>query len=400
MVGDARPAAAVPRRLAGSPRGRPTAAGRQSLEDDLSPTTDAVWSAQETSPTAIEEALRHLVAECHAQTEQCVPARTLNLVCVVDREWSGEIANRLRGVGRNHASRTVVCAVEADRTTIDAQATISIEGSAKAGEFAVMRELVIVNVGERHLRDLDTIIDPLVVTDLRTAVWSPHGHPEAVDALTTGRAGGAPIAQVVLLDAIDEPDPATALRRIGELAQHTDIVDLAWLRCTPWRERLASAYDPAMRRSELATLSKVSVRHRADSTVSGLLLLGWLCSRLGWRPEALTHHGNLMRGRARARRGEVELRLEPIDGMSVPGLAGIETRSDLGTLLALERGEGGLTARRRDPAPRGNDSYEHVWTVLGASRGEPGILGEGIRHALMRDPTYKPALSAARAMLA
>jgi glucose-6-phosphate dehydrogenase assembly protein OpcA len=340
------------------------------------------------------------VSECHAQIEQCVPARTLNLVCIVDRDWSGEIANRLRGVGRNHASRTVVCAVEPRRTTIDAQATISVEGSPRAGEFAVMRELVIVTVGERHLPDLDTIVDPLVVTDLRTAVWSPHGHPEAVDALTTGRAGGASIAQVVLLDAIDEPDPATALNRICELAQHTEIVDLAWLRCTPWRERLASAYDPAARRTELATLSKISVRHRADSTVSGLLLVGWLCARLGWRPEALTHHGDLLRGRARGRRGEVELRLEPVEGMSAPGLAGIETRSDLGTLLALERGEGGLTARRRDPAPRGGgDGFEHVWTVLGASRGEPGILGEGIRHALMRDPTYKPALAAARAML-
>jgi glucose-6-phosphate dehydrogenase assembly protein OpcA len=264
-------------------------------------TTDAVWSAQDTAPSAIEAALRQLVSECHAQIEQCVPARTLNLVCVVDREWSGEIANRLRRVGRNHASRTVVCAVEPGRTTIDATATISTEGSPRAGEFAVMRELVIVTVGERHLPDLDTIVDPLVVTDLRTAVWSPHGHPEAVDALTTGRGGAPPLGQVLLTDAVDEPDPQHALARIGELSEHTEIVDLAWLRCTPWRERLAAAYDPHSRRQELATLSKISVRHRADSIVSGLLLVGWLCAQLGWRPEALTRHGDLLR--ARARRG-------------------------------------------------------------------------------------------------
>jgi glucose-6-phosphate dehydrogenase assembly protein OpcA len=348
----------------------------------------------------IEEALRHLLAECHARIEECVPARTLNLVCVVDREWSGEIANRLRRVGRYHASRTVVCSVERGRTTIDATATVSTEGSPRPGEFAVMRELVIVTVGERHLADLDTIVDPLVVTDLRTAVWAPHGHPEAVDALTTGRAGGTPIAQVVLLDAVDEPDVALALAREYELTERSEVVDLAWLRCTPWRERLAAAYDPAPRRPELATLSKVSVRYRHDSLVSGLLLVGWLCSRLGWRPETLARHGDLLRGRARTRRREIELRLEPVDTMSVPGLSGVETRSDLGTLLALERGEGGLTARRRQPARRaGDDVYEHVWTVLGASRGEPGILGEGIRHALMRDPTYKPALAAARRML-
>ena len=43
---------------------------------------------------------------------------------------------------------------------------------------------------------------------------------------------------------------------------------------------------------------------------------------------------------------------------------------------------------------------EREWTVLGASRGEGGILGEGIRQALVRDPTYAPALAAAAAMVA
>ena len=36
------------------------------------------------------------------------------------------------------------------------------------------------------------------------------------------------------------------------------------------------------------------------------------------------------------------------------------------------------------------------WKILGASRGEGGILGEGVRQALLRDPTYGPALDAAR----
>jgi hypothetical protein len=34
--------------------------------------------------------------------------------------------------------------------------------------------------------------------------------------------------------------------------------------------------------------------------------------------------------------------------------------------------------------------------VMGASRGEGGILGEGVRQALLRDPTYGPALDTAR----
>ena len=62
--------------------------------------------------------------------------------------------------------------------------------------------------------------------------------------------------------------------------------------------------------------------------------------------------------------------------------------------LSLDRGPGGLAAKRRT-----RKGTESSWTVMGASRGEAGILGEGIRQALLRDPTYRPALEAAEAML-
>src|ERR1044072_4757199 len=106
-------------------------------------TTDAVWSERDTTPCVIEKALRQLVSDCHGRMEHCVPARTLNLVCVVDREWSGEIANRLRGVGRYHASRTIVCSVDAQRTKLDATATIATDADPKPGEFALLRETIV-----------------------------------------------------------------------------------------------------------------------------------------------------------------------------------------------------------------------------------------------------------------
>ena len=81
--------------------------------------------------------------------------------------------------------------------------------------------------------------------------------------------------------------------------------------------------------------------------------------------------------------------------MDAPGLAGITVEMASGNSIALNRGPGGLTAHRSDRKGR-----EWEWTVMGASRGESGILGEGIRQALLRDGTYAPALEAASAMLA
>ena len=66
-----------------------------------------------------------------------------------------------------------------------------------------------------------------------------------------------------------------------------------------------------------------------------------------------------------------------------------------GRRLSLDRGPGGLRARLD-----GADEPGREWTIPGASRGETGVLGEGIRQALLRDPTYVPALQAARALLA
>ena len=79
----------------------------------------------------------------------------------------------------------------------------------------------------------------------------------------------------------------------------------------------------------------------------------------------------------------------------MPGLEGVTIETAGGHRLRLDRGPGGLRARSR--GPRGS---EREWTILGASRGETGVLGEGIRQALLRDPTYVPALGDARTMLA
>jgi hypothetical protein len=88
------------------------------------------------------------------------------------------------------------------------------------------------------------------------------------------------------------------------------------------------------------------------------------------------------------------MELAPDPTMSVPGLAGVEIGTASGVRIGLYRGPGGLTAHRSDRKGR-----ESTWTVLGASRGEAGILGEGIRQALLRDPAYRRALDHAGAMV-
>jgi hypothetical protein len=376
--------------------------------------SDAVWSAEGTTPDAIEAALRGMLAERHAEHGGFAPARALNMIAFVDHQWSGEIANRLRGVGRFHASRLVVLSYEPRRERLDALATVSSDSDPQPGELSLLRETVVVEIGDRHLDDLYTIADPLVVSDLPTLLWSPHGHPEVMDDLLG-------LAQAVLIDSVAEPDSREAVARACEISERAYVVDLAWLRSTPWRERIASTFDPPHMRGELHEITSLTISHHPESAIAAMLLVGWLASRLGWQlvdrlriePRTiedgtlfgplptttplseipLTRITRLIGSAIDAQRRPVSLSLHHAPELQVPGLASLQIETAAGRTVRLDRGRGGLHAHRTDP--RG---VEREWTLLGASRGEAGILGEGIRQALLRDPTYAPALSVAAGM--
>jgi glucose-6-phosphate dehydrogenase assembly protein OpcA len=345
--------------------------------------SEDVWSAEDTTPDDVEAALRELLRKRHAADRAVAPARVLNLIVVVDHEWKGDISNRLQNVGRYHASRTILCSVEEGRSALDAVVTMAIEDTGVSGVHPV-RERVDIDLGPEHLSRLDTIVDPILANELPAMLWSPNGHDDAVTALL-------PMIDVILLDT-DEENVCGGLRRAAELRESVYVVDLAWLRTTPWRERLAASFDPPHRRAALHRLTDVCIRHRPSSRASAVLLAGWLAARLDWDTAPL-HESNEAdrRGNARDRDADraIEVALAPQE-QEAPGLAGVTVGWERGCSLSLDRGPGGLRARQRN-----GDGHEWSWRVLGASRGEGLILGEGVRQALLRDPTYGPALESA-----
>src|SRR4051794_41904782 len=96
-------------------------------------TDHAVWSEGDTTPSAVDAALRALLTERHAEDQAFVPARVLNLIAIDDADWRGEIENRLERVGRFHPSRTVLLSGEGKRTTNDARLAVGSGGDACGG---------------------------------------------------------------------------------------------------------------------------------------------------------------------------------------------------------------------------------------------------------------------------
>ena len=138
---------------------------------------------------------------------------------------------------------------------------------------------------------------------------------------------------------------------------------------------------------------RAHVRHRVDSTASALLLAGWLSSRLQWDIRPLQRaNGDGLRGRAYTGGPRyVDIRLEPID-QDVPGLAGVTVALG-GRALAVAGPRRGRSVRAGDLARSAARAAGWSWGRHGE---RAGFSARASGRRMLRDPTYGPALRAAR----
>jgi hypothetical protein len=149
-----------------------------------------VWSEENTSPDAVEAALRDLLRQRHAANEGLAPARVLNLVVVVDRDWKKEISSRLERVGRYHASRTILCAVQEGREALDARVVMSYEQPDEAVAFGLIREEVEIDIGPAHLPRLRRAGNRGIPAGARPPSLELRGRPGLASNHPVARAAG------------------------------------------------------------------------------------------------------------------------------------------------------------------------------------------------------------------
>ena len=87
-------------------------------------------------------------------------------------------------------------------------------------------------------------------------------------------------------------DPIARIAELKQLIARESgpcVADIEWGRLEPWREALASFFDIPALREYLARIARVAVTScgpvsGAGRTAASAYLVGWLASRLGWRP--------------------------------------------------------------------------------------------------------------------
>jgi glucose-6-phosphate dehydrogenase assembly protein OpcA len=95
----------------------------------------------------------------------------------------------------------------------------------------------------------------------------------------------AELSNNVIIDSSSFNDSEKDLLRIQNLIEEgTPIADLNWRRLAAWQELTAAAFDPPERRAAIKEVDRVTIDYEKGNQSQALMFLGWLASRLQWRP--------------------------------------------------------------------------------------------------------------------
>jgi glucose-6-phosphate dehydrogenase assembly protein OpcA len=150
------------------------------------------------------------------------------------------------------------------------------------GEYITLR-------GTREAFDrIHALLTGLVISDLPTFVWwkdSPAPYTRMFERLVN-------LSDRLIFDSAFFKDSETDLLKVQELINnHAQIADLNWRRIAPWQELTAQAFDSPDRRAGAWKVDRVTIDYEKGNSTQALMFLGWLASRLEWKPVSLSKEG-------------------------------------------------------------------------------------------------------------
>ncbi len=242
---------------------------------------------------AIESELSVLwrsAAEDPALQNAVMRACALTLIIYVEGdEAAQEVGELIAEVTRQNPCRAIVMVAEPDAVSESLEAWITAHCHLPtAGEKQVCSEQVTIRARGEAVENLSSVVLPLTVSGLPVHFWWRSGSfspPPYFGQILR-------VASHVIIDSARFPNPALDLQELCEwfdkFPEPPAVTDLNWARITPWRSLMAQCFDPPDRLPYLNRLTEVRVEFEKESPrvntqrTQGLLLAGWLASRLNW----------------------------------------------------------------------------------------------------------------------
>jgi hypothetical protein len=228
------------------------------------------WDGEGVSLDEVNEALARLRAETEREGRPpSLRTSVMTHIAWVPSPWEEKARAALSGMAERHPSRTIVLYPDPDSGLDRIDAAVSLECYAVPDvERTVCSEVVELRLHGKRAKAPASIVAPLLISDLPVFVrWRgepPWGAPE-LDQLVG-------ITDRLIVDSTEWDDLPFPYRHLTELFPRTAVSDIAWARTSRWRALLATLWP------EIESVGTIRVHGTA---AQGLLLTGWLRSRLG-----------------------------------------------------------------------------------------------------------------------
>jgi len=199
------------------------------------------------------------------------------------------VTNLVAEVTRQNPCRAIIMILEPEAASSGLEAWVSAHCHLPvAGEKQVCSEQVTIRAPGEAVQGLASVVLPLTVSGLPIFLWWRAGEfspPPYFDDILR-------VTQHVIVDTARFSPVGRHLQDLAawvhKFSGRIQLTDLNWSRITPWRELIAQCFDSPERRPYLDRLTEVRIEYEQDSArlvtqrAQGLLLTGWLASRLGW----------------------------------------------------------------------------------------------------------------------
>lgn len=217
----------------------------------------------------------------HTHPRSCV----MNIVAVAPDVAAARTARAsLRHLSSAHPARIVVVVPDDRGTGLDAEIRSEARRLDMGG--ALQTEDVMLHVRGEAAGHMASILEPFLVSDVRTHVWW-LGTPPAEMA---GFRGALDLADTLIVDSAHFERPFAAFIKLAELARQMDgrvcLTDLQWARVQPWRSAVSQFFGPSERRPFLEGINGIGIDYVGEARANraaAVLLAGWLISTLDWR---------------------------------------------------------------------------------------------------------------------
>lgn len=168
-----------------------------------------------------------------------------------------------------------------DDQGVVSQVSVSCPIQKRSQSTLVCGEYITLKGTEAGLHRSAGLVSSLLIGELPKFLWWKAA-PDAGNELF--RKLGS-LCDSVVIDSSGFQEPETELTNLQVLLQDgLQIADLNWSRLAAWQELTAEAFDPPQRRAALKEVDRVAIDFEKGNSSQALMFLGWLASRLQWKP--------------------------------------------------------------------------------------------------------------------